>query len=473
MPRVVAQGESDLQLERDPLARAARLPSAAFEAARAALAAGLPVLVQTPRAGYVPWLSCAACRETARCRHCAGPLSLPGQASEGTTPFAATGAALPTCRWCGRAETAYRCGACGSRRLRAGVVGSRRTAEELGRAFPGVPVRTSGGGAPVIATVAGLPEIVVATPGAEPRAAAGYGAALLLDGWALLARPDLRVAEETLRRWMAAAAAVVPHTEGGRVLVMADPGLAPVQALVRWDPVGHAATELAARTEVGLPLAVRMAAIEGPADALKDLLDGLSTDLAGVEVLGPVAIDPQAESRPNPATGADAEQDDVRERALVCVPRAQGAWPPRPRGAGSAGGARRWRAWFGADDPLDAAIGQVAEWGHPPAGHRVADPRPPPGREEIRDRPAHRLGDLGAHRRPGHHVRRRAAGAGRRLTDTMHDEGGAGWPRPSSEECWHHLRLRRVQRTPRHPRSTSSATRSSSAEGCLSIPGLS
>ena len=33
MPRVVAQGESDLQLARDPLARAARLPSAAFEAA--------------------------------------------------------------------------------------------------------------------------------------------------------------------------------------------------------------------------------------------------------------------------------------------------------------------------------------------------------------------------------------------------------------------------------------------------------
>ena len=31
MPRIVAQGESDIQLARDPLARAARLPSAAFE----------------------------------------------------------------------------------------------------------------------------------------------------------------------------------------------------------------------------------------------------------------------------------------------------------------------------------------------------------------------------------------------------------------------------------------------------------
>jgi primosomal protein N' (replication factor Y) len=213
-------------------------------------------------------------------------------------------------------ESAFRCTACGSRRLRAGVVGSRRTAEELGRAFPGVPVKTSGGGAPVLATVAGRAEIVVATPGAEPRAPAGYGAALLLDGWALLARPDLRVAEETLRRWMAAAATVVPHSDGGRVLVMADPALAPVQALVRWDPVGHATAELAARTEVGFPPAVRMAAIEGPPAALQEVLDGLTDQVPGVDVLGPVEIDPPAEPT--------AAADEVRERALVRVPRTEG-----------------------------------------------------------------------------------------------------------------------------------------------------
>jgi primosomal protein N' (replication factor Y) len=225
--------------------------------------------------------------------------------------------AAPACRWCGRAESAYRCGACGSRRLRAGVVGSRRTAEELGRAFPDVPVRISGGGAPVLSSVANRPEIVVATPGAEPRAA--YGAALLLDGWALLARPDLRVAEETLRRWMAAAALVVPHTDGGRVLVMADPGLPPVQALVRWDPVGHAAAELAARAEVGFPPAVRMAAIEASPAALKDLLDELTAELPVADVLGPVELDPAADALD--IRGAD---DELRERALVRVPRAQG-----------------------------------------------------------------------------------------------------------------------------------------------------
>ena len=64
------------------------------------------------------------------------------------------------------------------------------------------------GGDVVIAAVEAEPVVVVATPGAEPVAEGGYGAALLLDGWALLGRPDLRAGEETLRRWMNAAALV-------------------------------------------------------------------------------------------------------------------------------------------------------------------------------------------------------------------------------------------------------------------------
>ncbi|WP_232663648.1 primosomal protein N' [Pseudonocardia sp. TRM90224] len=312
MPRVVALDETGGQLARDPDAMAARLPAVAFEAARTAITAGRPVLVQVPRAGYVPWLSCASCRETARCRACAGPLGVPGRATgsgngrEGTP-------ALPHCRWCGRAEPAFRCAACGSRRLRAGVIGSGRTAEELGRAFPGVPVRASGGGAPVLTSVSARAEIVVATPGAEPRvgAGAGYGAALLMDGWALLGRPDLRVAEETLRRWLGAAALVVPHTEGGRVVVMADAALPVVQGLVRWDPAGHAAAELAARAEVGFPPAVRMAALDGVPDAVAEVLATLPDT---VEVLGPVELDPVTD---DPAA-------EKRERALLRVPRAQG-----------------------------------------------------------------------------------------------------------------------------------------------------
>ena len=80
----------------------------------------------------------------------------------------------------------------------------------------------------------------------------GYGAALLLDGWALLARADLRAGEEALRRWFAAAALVRPARRR-RVVVVADRGLAAVQALVRWDPAGLAERELAERAELRLP----------------------------------------------------------------------------------------------------------------------------------------------------------------------------------------------------------------------------
>ncbi|BCJ55758.1 hypothetical protein Asp14428_72330 [Actinoplanes sp. NBRC 14428] len=98
-------------------------------------------------------------------------------------------------------------------RLRASVTGARRTAEELGRAFPGVPVRTSGRDE-VLDVVPGDAAVVVATPGAEPIAEGGYGAVLLLDTWALLTRADLRAAEETMRRWLSAAALARPASAG-------------------------------------------------------------------------------------------------------------------------------------------------------------------------------------------------------------------------------------------------------------------
>jgi primosomal protein N' (replication factor Y) len=206
------------------------------------------------------------------------------------------------------AEAAFRCPDCGSRKLRAVVVGARRTAEELGRAFPGAPVRTSGG-AEVLADVPPGPAMVVCTPGAEPIAPDGYGAALLLDGWALLSRADLRATEEALRRWMAAAALVRSSQDGGRVVVVADSSLTPVQALVRWDPAWHAAQELAARTELGFPPATRMATVDGSPNALNDFLDGLRLP-EQADILGPVPLPP--------APGSPGEE---RERALVRIGR--------------------------------------------------------------------------------------------------------------------------------------------------------
>lgn len=66
-PRISAPGDTDLALERDPVARAVRIPGAAFAAARSALKEGAGVLVQVPRRGYVPALACGKCRTPARC----------------------------------------------------------------------------------------------------------------------------------------------------------------------------------------------------------------------------------------------------------------------------------------------------------------------------------------------------------------------------------------------------------------------
>ncbi|MFX1757623.1 primosomal protein N' [Rhodococcus sp. As11] len=310
-PKVTALADSDQALARDPAARAARLPAIAFAAARSALASERPVLVQVPRRGYVPALACGKCRAPARCRHCNGPLALP-------TAAGPDGAAIPACRWCGVADARHRCHACGARSLRAVVVGAARTAEELGRAFPGVPVVTSGGNE-VKHAVPGSAALVVATVGAEPVAEGGYGAALLLDGWALLGRADLRAAEETLRRWLTASALVRSFAEGGQVVVVADSGIPTVQALVRWDPVGHARSEVSERAEVGFPPAVHMAAIDGSSAAVAELL-GATHLPEGAEVLGPVPL-PPGQRLP---FGSDGPEPEDVHRMIVRVARERG-----------------------------------------------------------------------------------------------------------------------------------------------------
>ena len=308
-PAVVTAGE-DGELARDEAARSARLPGVALRTARAALAHG-PVLFQVPRSGYLAAVACERCHAQVRC-HCGGPAQLAGAR------------ALPRCAWCGSAVSPA-CSQCGHSRLRALVTGATRTAEELGRAFPAVPVRTSGGSR-VLARVPGTPAVVVATPGAEPCADGGYAAAILLDAWALLGRPSLRAAEETLRRWMNAAALARPGPDGGSVVVVADASLPVVQALIRWDPATFADRELAERRELRFPPAARMAALSGPHNAVRALLDGAELS-AGAEILGPV---PVAGSDPGTSGGAPGEPpglagpDADLVRFLVRVPRSEG-----------------------------------------------------------------------------------------------------------------------------------------------------
>lgn len=290
LAQVAVAGATDKSRERDPFAASARIPSEAFALIRAAIERG-PVLVQTPRTGYAASLACERCRTPARCGDCQGPLRL-GAAEE-----------PPSCAWCGQQHPGWACSVCGHRGLRTPVLGDARTAEELGRAFPGVRVRSSSGDR-VLDRVNAKPSIVVATPGAEPVAEAGYAGVLLLDTWLALSRLDLRAPEEALRRFLNAAGLVAP---GGRVLAMGDAAEPVLQALVRWDPAGFAERELAERQSAHLTPASRMATLTGSVGALSDAM--VLLDLPEhADVLGPV-----------PVPGSD------EERVVLRVPRAAGA----------------------------------------------------------------------------------------------------------------------------------------------------
>ena len=273
----LAAGEGH-QAARDTAAASARLPTLAWQAVKKGLDEG-PVLVQVPRRGYLVALSCGHCRAPVRCSTCSGPLRL------------GRGAAVATCGWCGTPDDGRPCRQCGAAARRSRIVGEERTAEEVGRAFPGVRVQVSRAGQ-VLSTVGERPSVVVATPGAEPLAEGGYAATLLLDGWALLERGTLDSGIEALRRWLTAAA--LTRSGAPVVLVGVPPhaSLPPVEALVRWDPVWLAARELDERAVLGLPPARRTATVTGDPEAVEAARAGLSEEAAagGLEVLGPLSV---------------------------------------------------------------------------------------------------------------------------------------------------------------------------------------
>ncbi|MCI2958511.1 primosomal protein N' [Agromyces atrinae] len=267
----------------------ARIPSSTWTDAREALAHG-PVLIQVAHPGFAPLLACATCGENARCTRCAGPLGLGSRGG------------VPRCRLCGALAADWSCGECHGTAIRPASVGAGRTAEDLGRAFPGTRVIISDGERPVL-RVGPEPALVVATRGAEPIAEGGYRAVLLLDGERMLLRESLRVAEDCLRWWSNAATLAAPgapvHLVGvsGRIAT----------ALATWRQAEWARDELDARRALRFPPAVRIATIRGRWTSLPEALEAVAELGDGVDVLGPVP------------------EDDGIERAIVRFDYARGA----------------------------------------------------------------------------------------------------------------------------------------------------
>ncbi|WP_394161471.1 primosomal protein N' family DNA-binding protein [Galactobacter valiniphilus] len=278
----VRAAADDFAAQRDPLLHAARVPRIAWEAAKRALESA-PVLVQVARTGFLPALRCERCREAARCPKCGGPLALARSGGD------------PVCRWCGTYCRDFTCPHCHGKRLRAGTVGADRTAEELGRAFPGVAI-VRATGADGVRSVGPTPALVISTPGAEPVAEGGYGAVLILDADAQLAPEGLRVGEDALHRWFAAAS-LAKGREAGGVVVLTGHASPQGRALVRWDPAGAAQRELGERSQAALPPAVRSAVLVGPAAAADRFASDIAAAAEGLRLVGPTPGEEPEEHR--------------------------------------------------------------------------------------------------------------------------------------------------------------------------------
>lgn len=296
---------------------AGRVPEYAARVIREGLRSG-PVLVQVATPGYAPVAVCADCDDLARCTACRGPIG-----------FRKAGRAA--CRWCGEHATGWQCSTCDGRVLTERGMGSARTVEQFERQFHGVRVILSDGDHPR-ETVDARSALVVATRGAEPLAAGGYRAVVLLDVERLLGIESLRAAEDCLRWWENAAARCAPDG----ICLVASGGGPVVQAFVTGRTEEWLRQELHDRQALRYPPAVRVASVRGGAAEVARALDTLE-DLAGIDVLGPAPAPPE-HGREHPGI----------MRAIVRFDYAQGAeTAKRLRGAlvaDAAGASSRARA---------------------------------------------------------------------------------------------------------------------------------
>ncbi|BDI22773.1 primosomal protein N' [Herbiconiux sp. L3-i23] len=158
------------------------------------------------------------------------------------------------------------------------------TAHDLARAFPRVKVLLADGDHPV-ERVGSEPLLVIATRGAEPIADGGYHAVLLLDGGRMLARESLRVAEDCLRWWSAAATLAAAGAPVHLVGIGGELGI----AMATWRQDDFLAREVAERKQLRLPPAVRLASVSGASRLVAEAV--AAAERVGASVLSTEPLD--------------------------------------------------------------------------------------------------------------------------------------------------------------------------------------
>ena len=256
----------------------ALLPGRIFTEIRKGLAIG-PALFVIPRKGYGNALLCAHCKNLAGCK-CGARLVV---GSKG---------APPVCVLCATPYPDWRCSWCQRDKQYVAARGIERAAEEISRAFPGIPTILSYGDV-IKSHIEKRPSLVLATPGAAPTVDGGYGAVVLLEGLKFFSHPDLRAQERARELFFESAAMVSPS---GCVLLSIEEPHSIVASLARWNPGAMIRREMTERLEIPLPPFVTSVVITGAQQDFASIASGLRKAIddqrlpASIKVFGPTIL---------------------------------------------------------------------------------------------------------------------------------------------------------------------------------------
>lgn len=273
--QVIVTGDDYLD-DMDPVARSARIPSAAFKAIRTGLEGG-KVLISVPRKGYQPVVACVECREILSCSNCQVRLAIANDQNQSQ------------CQRCGHIEINRKCRNCGSSKLRSIVTGVERTAEEFGKAFAGFNIKYIHGENRLDQADFADVNIILATPGTEPQIS--YQTIVILDAYLSLSRPEGNSQIRFLRHIYNLMNLL---SESGKVVIVSDLANPLIQAVLRQDSTSVANRLLAERTEARLNPYARTAEIKGDYQSLMKIREVLPEF---AQIWGPVPLPKNQENR--------------------------------------------------------------------------------------------------------------------------------------------------------------------------------
>ena len=294
------------------------LPSPALELIRTALREG-PVLVQVASAGRRLLAACPGCSTVPRCAKCDRIIVVP---AVGPLPVSVA------CNNCGERADLRQCGTCGHTPVVTRTVGADHVGRSVGRTFPNTKIVVSASSTQVFQRVDPGPQIVIATPGAEPAVEGGYACVIITDAHVSAYSERLAAPEEALRSWFDTFALARSRSRG---MLCGEAPRDMVRALVMWRPIDFAHELLQQRTDLGFFPARWVVAIDGPSEDVASVVAHLESELTRLDppepplqVMGTVRLEPDdaVPGSADPPGLFDVPDADLRVRTLVsCAPR--------------------------------------------------------------------------------------------------------------------------------------------------------